>query len=155
MTKIQNITFLLARQNTFLLPLIPWIEQGGCILLVTLLYDLNDSLTMGGEWVQISPTLCLPMTIPLLLPPDSVSFYSYGVSTTYLPTNLPTYLTTYIPTKQPTYRNIRISNIGYGSYGFRIKLLDPNEGWFTLVVWPEKKINLLKPVLASHTFSTS
>ena len=152
MTKIQNITFLLARQNTFLLPLIPWIEQGGCILLVTLLYDLNDSLTMGGseyrshllyasQWQSHYYFLRIPF-----------HFIHTGF---LLPIYLPTYLTTYIPTKQPTYRNIRISNIGYGSYGFRIKLLDPNEGWFTLVVWPEKKINLLKPVLASHTFSTS
>ena len=40
--------FLLARslQGVFLLPLIPWIEQGGSsLVLVTLLYDLCDGLT--------------------------------------------------------------------------------------------------------------
>ena len=39
-------------QEVFLLPHIPWIEQGGSILLVTLLYRLFDDLTilskMGG-----------------------------------------------------------------------------------------------------------
>ena len=39
-------TFLLAwpLQDDFLLPYIPWPEQGGSILLVTLLYDLFDGL---------------------------------------------------------------------------------------------------------------
>ena len=40
--------FLLASlsQDVFLLPLIPRIEQGGSILLVTLLYDVFDRLTI-------------------------------------------------------------------------------------------------------------
>ena len=57
---------LLARssQDVFLLPLIPWIEQGGSILLVTLLYDLCDGLTifkLNGMSEYRSPTLCLLM----------------------------------------------------------------------------------------------
>ena len=33
-------------QDVFLLPLLPWIEQGSSILVVTLLYDLCDGLTI-------------------------------------------------------------------------------------------------------------
>ena len=44
----QSFLLLLARslQDVFLLPHIPWIEQGGSLLLVTLLYDLFDALTI-------------------------------------------------------------------------------------------------------------
>ena len=42
------MVFLLARpsQDVFLLPHIQRIEQGGSLLLVTLLYDLCDDLTI-------------------------------------------------------------------------------------------------------------
>ena len=51
-------------QDVFLLPLIPWIEQGSRILLFTLLYDLCDGLTiftLNGRSEYRSPTLCLLM----------------------------------------------------------------------------------------------
>ena len=53
--------FLLARpsQDVFLLPLIPWIEQGGSLLRVTLMYDLCDGLTifkLNGRNEYRSPT---------------------------------------------------------------------------------------------------
>ena len=43
------LNFFLARpaQDVFLLPLVPWLEQGGSLLLVILLYDLGYGRTIN------------------------------------------------------------------------------------------------------------
>ena len=55
--KLPLDTFLLARpsQDVSLLPLIPWIDQGGSLLLITLLYDLLTASPFYVKWENWLP----------------------------------------------------------------------------------------------------